>query len=162
KLGMTPVTFAHYWINNIDAGLQHWAELGLATSRALFDPQAKRDVQNDEGQSDGPDLADTPGVRGIHGTPDMHDAQAGTANDINLSDVRRSLLEDAGFVNTYLLPMVGVPRKVGELRQALTDAIDQVEEKVLTPVHELLGDVDPIKPLTDWIKFYIKEKIEEF
>jgi hypothetical protein len=161
-LGMTPVTFAHYWINNIDTGLQHWAEVGLSMSRAFFDPQAKRDVQNDEGKSDGPDLADTPGVRGFTGTPDMVDSRADTESGIGVFDVWGSLLQDSGFIDNFLLPMVGVPRKIGDLHKAVTDAIDQVQEKILDPVHELLGSLDPIKPLIDYFKFYLKEVVENF
>ena len=35
------------WIDDIDEGLRNWADVGLATTRALFDPQTRRDVQND-------------------------------------------------------------------------------------------------------------------
>ena len=40
--------YVNAWIADIDDGLAHWGELGLASTRALFDPQARRDTQNDE------------------------------------------------------------------------------------------------------------------
>ncbi|MEZ4570122.1 MAG: zinc dependent phospholipase C family protein [Thermomicrobiales bacterium] len=45
--------YLNAWIQDIDTGLQHWSELGLASTRALFDPQAYRNTQNDECQFEG-------------------------------------------------------------------------------------------------------------
>ena len=36
------------WIDDIDAGLREWPEVGRASTIALFSPQARRDLQNDK------------------------------------------------------------------------------------------------------------------
>ena len=99
--GTAASSYLHYWIKNIDAGLQHWAEVGLAVSRGLFDPGSRRDLQNDEGKHDGPDVVDTV----------MRDARADTENGVthidailkNLEDPNHDDKTDDGFANQYLL-----------------------------------------------------------
>lgn len=49
SMGQAAQDYLRYWIKNIDALLQHWPDLGLAISRGLFDPQEKRDLQNENG-----------------------------------------------------------------------------------------------------------------
>ena len=41
------------WIVDIEEGLKEWGQLGLGTTRALFDPQTLRDTQNEECQYSG-------------------------------------------------------------------------------------------------------------
>src|SRR5262249_6278067 len=44
--------FAAYlgaWRGELDDGIRNWGEVGLASTKGLFDAQARRDLQNDEG-----------------------------------------------------------------------------------------------------------------
>ena len=56
--GSNLAAYLDYWIANIDRGLAHWSEFGLAVARVIGDPQSHRDLQNKEGQSYGPDAVD--------------------------------------------------------------------------------------------------------
>jgi hypothetical protein len=153
--GGTASAYLDYWINNIDRGIEHWSEIGLAMSRGLFDPQSRRDLENLEGQSFGPDAVN----------PDFNDRRAKTENDINFFDILRHEIDDPNgddkttdsLLNQYLLPMLGVPRKLGELKAGVDGFVGELEDQFIKPVRELLGDLNPLDPLIDWIKEQIKE-----
>jgi hypothetical protein len=66
------------------------------------------------------------------------------------------------FANQYLLPMLGYPRKIGELQSGASDFLSEVFDKTLDPAQAVLGDVDPLEPLSDWIETWIKELVYEF
>ncbi|MBW1817956.1 MAG: VCBS repeat-containing protein, partial [Deltaproteobacteria bacterium] len=156
-----PAEYLHYWIHNIDVGLSHWADLGLALSRALFDPQSKRDVQNEGGASYGADVAD----------PDFLylDRRADFENDVGilsvifdeLDDPNNDQKTDDSFINQYLLPMFGMPHKLGELRTELQGFLTELESQVIEPTRELLGDVNPLDPIMDFFKEYFKKMAKE-
>ncbi|MDO9284888.1 MAG: LEPR-XLL domain-containing protein, partial [Aquabacterium sp.] len=116
--------YLDYWIANIDDGLQHWSELGLAVSRTLFDPQGGRDLQNREGTSAGPDAV----------APDMLDKRAEVEEGVGLLDRLINQIEDPNadghgddsVFNRVLLPMLGMPDKIGELKAGLGDFIGEL------------------------------------
>ncbi len=158
-LGEEAAKYFHYWIYNIDQGLRHWGDFGLASSRALFDPESRRDLQNETGESYGPDAVD----------PTFLDRRGDAESEVGLLDVILNEIDDLNnddktddsFINQYLLPMVGMPRKIGELRAGLQAGFGELEDKVLEPVRELLGDINPFDPILDWIKEQIKEYVKE-
>jgi hypothetical protein len=128
------------WIEDIDTLLQHWSELGLASTKALFDPGTHRDAQNNECRN-----------------------KVGAESD---SGSQRSLCEDGvgvlttldyaqgSFVNQYLLSALGAPDALGDLLDAL-DVLGTVFEDLLGPV------LNPILAPLDELKAYIKDLIEE-
>jgi hypothetical protein len=89
------------WIDDIQDGLEHWGELGLASTRALFDPQARRDLQNEECQfiSEGTQ------------------ARADCENGIGAIDVLFAESDD--FIDDHLLSMLGAPDVVGQIHDLL-------------------------------------------
>jgi len=134
--------YIHAWIDDIDAGLQDWGELGLQSTRALFDPQARRDVQNDECGSKGAD-----GLTGL---------RANCEDAIGATDVLFELTND--FVNDHLLSMLGAPDFVGVARGAIQDAMDELGKAldvVLNPIAE------PLSAIKDFAKDQIKELVSE-
>jgi len=153
--GSTASAYLDYWIGNIDRGIEHWDEIGLAVSRGFFDPQSRRDLENLEGQSFGPDAVN----------PDFNDRRADTENGINLFDILSHEIDDPNrddqigdsLLDQYLLPMLGVPRKLGELRAGFDSFVGELQDQFIKPVRELLGDLNPLEPLIDWIKAEIKE-----
>jgi hypothetical protein len=42
------IAYLNAWIVDIDDGLRHWDELGLGFAKALFDPQTRRDLQEED------------------------------------------------------------------------------------------------------------------
>lgn len=119
--------YVHAWIADIDDGLAHWSEFGLATTRALFDPQARRDTQNDEC-----------GPVGSEGQQVRINCEDG----IGMLDV--VFHEADPFINDHLLSMLGAPDFVGGLREFLadvSDAIDSIVGPALNPVRETLAQI---------------------
>lgn len=121
------------WVKDIDAGLEAWPELGLALTRGLFDPQARRNLQNAECQYKGPDNADHNTLRG-----QCEDAIGAVSVVFDQADP---------FINGHLLSMLGLPDAVGDLRallQQASDAIDAVVGPALNPVGLALHEVQEL------------------
>jgi hypothetical protein len=125
------------WVDDIDDGLAHWGELGLATSRGLFDPQTRRDGQNDECDSHG---SETDPAR--------------IACEDAFGTVDAVLWASDDFINDHLLSMLGAPDFVGGLREALGDLSDFLDD--------LIGPaLNPIRNALTEIKEFAKDKIKE-
>ena len=134
--------YIHAWVDDIDAGLQDWGELGLQSTRALFDPQARRDVQNDECGSKGSDATSV--------------LRANCEDAIGATDVLFELTND--FVNDHLLSMLGAPDFVGAARGAIQDAMEELGKTldvVLNPIAE------PLAAIKDFAKEQIEELVSE-
>lgn len=113
------------WVDDIDEGLEHWNELGLATTNAMFDPQATRDVENEICRFEG-------------GENDLIRAQCEA--DVTFADVVLDQSDD--FINDYMISMLGAPDAVGDLRSALDDFSE--------PLDFLLGKLElPLNPLKE-------------
>ena len=100
--------YVYEWIQDIDEGLAAWSELGLATTKGLFDPQTRRDAQNDICDSFGADVvtaepADTRPTRG-----------ASCENGVGVIDTVLWASDD--FIDDHLLSMLGAPDAIGDLR----------------------------------------------
>lgn len=92
------------WVEDIDTGLEHWNELGLATTNAMFDPQATRDVQNK--------------ICRFEGTENSLIREQ-CESEVTIADVLLDQSDD--FINAYLISMLGAPDAVGGLREALAE-----------------------------------------
>lgn len=106
------------WIQDIDVGLERWSEFGLAVTRGLFDPQARRNTQNDECDTLGPDTAD----------PD--DLRSKCEDGFGLVGVIKHEAND--FINDHLLAMLGAPDFVAGLREALQNFSEFLDERIGT------------------------------
>jgi hypothetical protein len=124
------------WIDDIDDGLAHWNELGLASTKAFFDPQARRDTQNDE--------CDTLGS-------ESDAARINCEDGIGIVDTL--LHEGNPFIDHHLLSMLGAPDFVGELRETLRDLADLLDE-ILAPLNIALN---PIRNVLNEIKEFAKD-----
>jgi len=131
------------WIEDIDRGLLHWNELGLAISRALFDPASYRETQNDA--CDGPSETDI--------------LRINCENGIGALDV---LFHEADpFINEYLLSMAGLPDVVGDIRaalQELADLFDFVTDAIGVLVNPIKAGIAEIQAA---VKDLVLDLIEE-
>lgn len=137
------------WIDDIDAGLAEWGEVGLVTTRALFDPQTRRDYQNElcDTNANGPD-----GESGLRA--DCEDA-------VGLFGL--VLHEVDPFINEHLLSMVGFPDVVGDARALLQDitdlvatVLDEIFGPALNPINQLKADVEEY--VEGLLKDFIKQR----
>src|SRR5262245_53066237 len=97
----------------------------------------------------GPDVVD----------PDFPDKRGDTENGFGILDVMLNEIEDPNhdvstqdsFLNNYLLSMLGVPSKIGELRAGFGDFLEKIDAQFLDPLRELLGDIpNPFDPIINW------------
>ncbi len=108
------------WIADIETGLRSWSELGLASTKALFDPQAYRNAQNDLCR---------------HHGGEQQQARIDCENSVGKTDV---LFREADpFINQHLLSMLGLPDAVGDARaelQAFSAVLDDILGPALNPL----------------------------
>ena len=134
--------YRYRWIADIDDGLRHWPEFGLATTRALFDPQIRRDVQNDA-------------CFGTEGTPGRNACEEGFGP---LTVLKKSTEVHAFIHNTDygLLVMAGAPDLVvgvGNFLDGISDA-----------AKDALRALGPFNPLVvkDAVEEAVKSAIEDY
>jgi hypothetical protein len=127
------------WIDDIETGLEHWTDIGLATMRAMQDPQAHRDAQNHICRNEG---SETGALR------------ANCEDGVGLLDVM--LYKADPFIEDHLLSMLGLPDVVGDLAGALD------------VINEFLADIIPFNPISAGIaelkeiaKELVKDAVEE-
>ena len=151
-------TYLYNWIDEIDEGVRHWGELGLAFTRAVFDSGSRRDLQQKIGEATGfPDSDDPTTIR------------SKAEDGVGILGVLVAELDDLNgdgstfdsFINRHLLPMAGLPAEMGLLRGGL-QAFGDVVGDLLQPVDVLFN---PIRAAVNDVKTYavdfIKEQIEE-
>lgn len=132
------------WIDDIDAGLQNWNELGLAISRALFDPQSRRNAQNS--------------ICAVEGGENESD-RAACEDGVGAIDVL--FYEADPFINNYLLSMAGAPDVVGDIRAALQsiagtfDFITLALDQLVNPIQEGIAAIQAA------VKQLVLDMIEE-
>lgn len=131
------------WADDIDAGLAEWAELGRASTVALFDAQARRDLQNDECALEGDET-------------DLNRANCEDA--ISTTDV---LFDQADpFINSHLLSMLGAPDFVGGLRQALQDFSSEIDA-ILGPLGVPFNPLEEgLAQITEFAKQLVLDFVE--
>jgi hypothetical protein len=137
-------SYLYAWVQDINDGLKDWGKFGLATTRGLFDPQARRDLQNEECQFKGDESSTL---------------RAQCEDGIGIADV--VVHETDGFVNDHLLSMLGLPDFVGEVR-SIVGEIEEVFDDILgvigIPFNPLLEAVADLKA---WIKDLVEDLISE-
>ena len=129
------------WIDDIEVGLREWSELGLATTKALFDPQAYRDTQN--------------GLCRFRGGED-NPVRIKCERDVGLLDV--VMHKSDPFINRHLLSMLGAPDLVGGVRDKLkqvADLLDAFIEPAANPLRLKLVELE------EYAKRLIKQQIKE-
>ncbi|MDZ4736982.1 MAG: LEPR-XLL domain-containing protein, partial [Rhodospirillaceae bacterium] len=153
--------YFYNWVEDIDAAVQNWGEVGLAFAKAMWDAQSKRDLQNivgaETGQTDLP--ANT--IR--------RDAEA----NVGVIDVFFRELDDPnndddhsdGYINRYLLPAIGLPDFTGDVREALGDVaafLDALVAPIVEPIQAFFLPIqEAIVDFEDSIKTYLGEQIEK-
>jgi hypothetical protein len=128
------------WIDDIVDGLRAWPELGLASTKALFDPGTHRDAQNHICRTKVGSESDESSQRSLC------EEGVGVLDDLDFA------MED--FIHDHLLSMLGAPDLVGDLLDAM-DVLGEVFEDILGPV------LNPITAPLDELKAFIKDKLQE-
>src|SRR6266545_4477785 len=145
--------YLYNWVDDINEGLRHWGEAGLAVSRALFDPQSRRDLQNEKGKFKDESGAD----------------RARIESDVNWHQVMRAELDDLNgdgrtndsFINNHLLPMFGFPDQLGMVRKALQKVASTLDT-VLAPLGIVLNPLKDIAAAFDEVvDNFIRDQIKE-
>jgi hypothetical protein len=132
------------WIDDIDAGLKAWPQLGLDMTRALFDPQTRRDLQNFDCRHDGADTTAEDTVR------------SQCEDGVGTVDVVLDETED--FQNEHLIPMLGLPDALGDLRASLSDLSVALDDVIGESLNPLRFGINAIKQQA---KEYVKKEISE-
>src|SRR5262249_28923689 len=102
------------WIQDIDAGLQAWGELGTAIAKGAFDAQTRRDSQTVECAFWGADSSDPDSLRGQ------------CADAIGVGGAILEATEK--FQNEHLFSMLGAPDAFGAIRALLEAFGDQIRD----------------------------------
>lgn len=137
----TGAAYLDAWIVDIEEGLKEWGQLGLGTTRALFDPQTLRDTQNEECQYSG-DEGST--------------SRINCEKKVGATDVIFHELDP--FINNHLLSMLGAPDAAGDIRGTLQDLsgfLDDILGPGLNPVRMVTGEVK------EYAKGLIKKQIKK-
>src|SRR5882672_2908776 len=153
--------YFYNWVEDIDASVENWGDVGLAFAKAMWDAQSKRDLQNIVGDETG--QADLPG------NTIRRDAEAG----VGVLDVFFHELDDPnndgdhsdGYINQYLLPAIGLPDFTGDVREALGDVaafLDALVAPIVEPIEAFFLPIqEAIVDFEDAVKDYLAEQIEE-
>ncbi len=110
------------WIDDIDEGLAAWGELGLATTRGLFDPQTRRNGQNEDCSTLG---------------PESEPVRITCENKFGPIDAVVYSSDD--FINNHLIPMLGFPDFIGGLREALGDLSAELDALIGQSLNPSVG-----------------------
>ena len=97
-------TYLEHWIDDIEDGLKNWSDLGLASTKALFDPRSTR-------ARAGPHLPQQARRREL----------AAAARTARTASARSTCIgyESEDFINDHLISMLGAPDVVGDLNELL-------------------------------------------
>ncbi len=128
------------WIDDIKDGLKAWPELGLASTKALFDPGAHRDAQNFICRNK------------IGSEADENSQRSLCEEGVGVLDNLEFTMDD--FLHDHLLSMLGAPDALGDLLDAM-DTIGVVFEDLFGPV------LNPITAPFEELKAFIKDKLQE-
>jgi len=116
------------WVDDIEVGLRHWSEFSLGVTKALFDPQARRDAQNDECHTRGPEASLV---------------RANCESAVGAFDT--VLFETDDYINGHMLSMLGLPDAVGPIREALDALADLLDEMVGPALNPFRLAIDEVK-----------------
>lgn len=140
--------YLHAWILHIDDGLQHWGEFGEAMTKALFDPQTRRHVQNKNCAYLGDDASF---------------ARATCESDLKLPGVLWEECQD--FVNDHMLRMIGLPDGLVDFIGEVSAVIESMGDDFKDILTDLNLPLDPLwfgkEALGDFLKDKINDAIED-
>ena len=135
-------TYLEHWIEDIEDGLKNWSDLGLASTKALFDPRSRRAAQNHICRNE----------------PDDENSLLRRNCEDGVGPLDVMTYESEDFINDHLISMLGAPDLVGDLNElfgVVSDTLDDVLGPALNPLQA------PIAEIKEYAKDLIKEKIEE-
>jgi hypothetical protein len=128
------------WIEDIDAGLRQWPQLGLAVSRAMFDPGTHRDAQNEICRNK---------------TAETTQQRADCEDAVSIVDVMLYSSED--YIEDHLLSMAGAPDAAGDLVDIVGNISDLLSD-VLGPLNPITA---PLAEVREYVTNLIKDEIAE-
>ena len=109
------LSYLNAWIDDIDRGLRHWPELGQALSRTLFDAGTYREVQNFWCSNDAEEFEVGVEFEALETDRAKCEDGIGIAQVAGYTLAGLNDKEEPGFINEYLLSMLGAPDFVGEV-----------------------------------------------
>jgi hypothetical protein len=136
------------WVDDIDAALREWAQLGLASTRALFDPATTRAFQNKE-------------CRNKVGSESDPNSQRSICEDnVGLTGV---LLDSAfPFIRDYLISALGAPDAAGDVLGVIVDVSAFISDVVGPLFNPLIAPIaNIVRVVEDYIKDLIIEQIND-
>ncbi|HKO62125.1 MAG TPA: hypothetical protein VJV03_13255 [Pyrinomonadaceae bacterium] len=127
--------YLRWWENRIDEGLKSWGEFALATTKALFDPQARRNAQNIECENKGRDRS-----------TNQDKTRLKCETNLKISTVL--YLESEKWVNTHLYAMLGLPKSTSNILKWIKGFDRWIDQKAVpfNPIREKKAGIDK------WIK----------
>jgi hypothetical protein len=142
-INLLVMAYIDAWIDDIDTGLKNWSDLGLASTKALFDPRSRREAQDHI----------------CRNKPDDENSfsRRECEDGVGYIDTLVSYEADA-FIKDHLISMLGAPDAVGDaatLLGELSDTISDIFGPALNPLDEAIDKIE------DFAKDKIKEAIEE-
>jgi len=122
------------WLKDIRDGLQNWGVFSLEITKALFDPKARRDAQNQACRNRGDENADP-----------RKDDDVRAECESNIGALDTIDYKTADFVNDYLFEMLGAPQFVGEARKALNSLADEIDDWIGPALNPLRWAANKVK-----------------
>jgi hypothetical protein len=129
-------TYVEHWIEDIEDGLEQWPQLGLASTKALFDPGTHRDAANEICRNK---------------TAETTQQRADCEDAVGIVDVLMFSSED--YIENHLLSMAGAPDAAGDLLDAIGNLSDLFSD--------VLGPLNPITAPIAEIKEYVSELLKD-
>src|SRR5262245_27707709 len=150
--------YLYNWVDEIDEGVRHWGELGLAFTKAMFDAGSRRELQQIIGNK-----------TGFEDSSDPHTIRSEAEDDVGVLDVLIHELDDPNgdgktfdsFINQHLLPMVGLPAELGLLRSGL-QAFSSVIGEITQPIKDLFNPIEAgVHDIKNYVKNFLTEQFKE-
>lgn len=133
-------SYLEAWIDDIVVGLREWPQLGLASTRALFDPGTYRDAQNEICRNK---------------TAETTQQRADCEDAVGIVDVLLYSSED--YIEDHLLSMAGAPDAAGDLVDVIGNLSDFLSD-VLGPLNPITA---PLAEIKEYVTELIKDEIAE-
>ena len=149
--------YLYQWADAIDDGVRHWGEFGLAFTKAMFDPQSRRDLQNKIGAEFGADTLN-------------NTARANAENAVSFLKVLIAELDDPNgdgntedsFITNHLLAMAGVPPQLGLVLTSIRSFASQIDAVISdqdTPFNPTQANsTDTEEHKQSWLKDLFKKR----
>jgi hypothetical protein len=144
--------YAEHWIDDIDALRDHWTDFALAVTKAMFDPQTKRDAANDKCSFG------SVGAEGLtNNARNACEAGISTIDVVLYSLGHVYSTGNPSWIDRYLLPALGLPDFVGDIDGFLTTVGDAISD-----MFTFIGVSNPIAQITADVNAFIHDKLNEW